>query len=85
MLERGRDDYNHLIQSGLYERLVGMGLLVAHDEIRRCRGAGTARGRRSAAAHPFISYAPEWCFSQLRDAALTTCGCSARRCATGWS
>src|SRR5688572_32668248 len=50
-----------------------MGLLVPHDEIPplpwRAHGAWKALRPQRV---PFISYAPEWCFSQLGDAALTT-------------
>jgi hypothetical protein len=68
-----RENYDHLIESGLYETLVGSGLLIPHDEL----GAGHAR---TDAAYkvlkpeliPFVSYPYEWCFSQLKDAALTT-------------
>jgi len=68
-----RDHYEHLISSGLYKKLVKMGLLIPHDEV------GTALARTNDAYKvikpemvPFISYPYEWCFSQLKDAALTT-------------
>ncbi len=66
-------DYARLIDSGLYEKLVKVGLLIPHVEV----DASTAL---SAVAFkiiqpervPFISYPYEWSFSQLKDAALTT-------------
>ena len=65
--------YDKLIDSGLYERLVEAGLLVRSEEI----DAGLAI---SDAVYkvirpeiiPFISYPYEWCFSQLKAAALLT-------------
>ncbi len=66
-------DYLRLIDSGLYEKLVKVGLLIPHVEV----DASTAL---SAVAFkiiqpervPFISYPYEWSFSQLKDAALAT-------------
>jgi hypothetical protein len=68
-----REHYDHLKSSGLYEDLVQRKLLIPHQEVDQ------------AAPHPdlayrlicpeelnFISYPYEWCFSQLKDAALTT-------------
>ena len=67
------DDYDLLMSSGLYEDLVAAGLLVRHEE------ADTALARSADAVRvlrpervPFISYPYEWCFSALKDAALTT-------------
>jgi ribosomal protein L11 methylase PrmA len=68
-----KDDYNHLMDSGLYQALVDDGLLIPHQEV------GVEPPARELAYKvikpepiPFISYPYEWCFSQLRDAALTT-------------
>lgn len=67
---RYADHYDLLLSSGLYERLVADGLLVAHREIE---GAGGEAYRLlEPELIPFISYPYEWCFSQLRDAALVT-------------
>jgi len=68
-----RDDYDLLIRSGLYEALVGDGLLVEHEEV-------DVEPARPELAHkilkpapvPFVSYPYEWCFSQLKDAAVAT-------------
>ncbi len=72
-------DYDHLLSSGLYDELVDAGLLVSHEEVHEpaCKGLMPTS---TAAAHKiirprrlaFISYPYEWCFSQLKDAALTT-------------
>ncbi len=71
--ESCRSDYELLTESGLYDDLVGRGLLIPHEEVE----IGLAR---TASAYkvirprpvPFISYPYEWCFSQLKDAALLT-------------
>lgn len=68
-----KEHYEHLINSGLYERLTNERLLVAHEEVND-------DGLRQNEAFkiikpeviPFISYPYEWCFSQLKDAALAT-------------
>ncbi|PKK85067.1 MAG: SAM-dependent methyltransferase [candidate division Zixibacteria bacterium HGW-Zixibacteria-1] len=68
-----RDNYDHLIDSGLYRRLVEANLLVAHEEtdhppIEPEAAYKVIKPRRIE----FISYPYEWCFSQLKDAALAT-------------
>jgi hypothetical protein len=68
-----REDYTTLIDSGLYERLAGCGDLVAHEEADLALSPDGAafrviRPERIA----FISYPYEWCFGQLKDAALLT-------------
>jgi hypothetical protein len=74
------------MKSGLYQSLVDEGLLIPHVEV-------------DAAAHepekafrvirperiPFISYPYEWCFGQLKDAALTTLAIQKRALAYGMS
>jgi len=68
-----KENYDHLVDSGLYQTLVDSGLLVSHDEV------STDYARTYDAFKilkpeliPFISYPYEWCFSQLKDAALAT-------------
>jgi len=74
----GLDDYRHLMQSGLYEALTGSKLLVTHAEIdtKATDAENTANGGPAKLLRPeqlqFISYPWEWCFSQLKDAALAT-------------
>jgi len=67
------EHYDRLISSGLYERLVGDGLLVRHEEADLDKGVTDGAYR---VIKPdkigFISYPYEWCFSQLKDAALCT-------------
>ena len=69
----GLRDLRLLESSGLYEQLVGKGLLIPHRETGP-RTALTDAAATVIAPEPvdFISYPYEWCFSQLRDAALTT-------------
>jgi len=71
--QRYATDYDHLIESGLYDDLVNNDLLVAHAE----RDESPANPRIAYKVIepeliPFISYPYEWCFSQLKDAALAT-------------
>jgi len=68
-----KEDYDHLMRSGLYETLVDAGLLIAHDEVDSQCAISDDGYRVIKPEHiPFISYPYEWCFSQLKDAALTT-------------
>jgi hypothetical protein len=66
-------DYDLLLSSGLYDALVERGLLVAHDEVSI---APTGRGDPYRIIRPrrvpFVSYPYEWCFGELKDAALAT-------------
>jgi len=68
-----RDDYDHLLSSGLYSALVDAQLLVPHDEVASTAAEPPERYRViKPEAIPFISYPYEWCFSQLKDAARAT-------------
>ncbi len=68
---RYRSHYDHLMQSGLYHRLVDEKLMVAHREETAIASPDAYRVLR-AERIPFISYPFEWSFSQLKDAALLT-------------
>jgi hypothetical protein len=66
-------DYDQLMSSGLYAALVERGLLVAHEEISiDPTGRGDAYRILQPRPVPFISYPYEWCFGELKDAALAT-------------
>jgi ribosomal protein L11 methylase PrmA len=69
----GRPDYDAFMSSGLYDRLVEAGDLVRHEEADPLLSPD---GHASLVIRPekigFISYPYEWCFSQLKDAALLT-------------
>ncbi|MGY8805885.1 MAG: SAM-dependent methyltransferase, partial [bacterium] len=66
-------DYDQLMSSGLYEVLTSKHLLVSHEEVEPV-GAADADHHKTLRPEqvPFISYPYEWCFSELRDAALLT-------------
>ncbi len=57
------EDYTCLMNSGLYDELVGKKLLIPHEE--------TEEGLKPEVVD-FISYPYEWSFSMLKDAALAT-------------
>ncbi len=71
--KRYQQEYEHFIQSGLYEQLVSDRLIVEHEEADLSL---TVSDDAYKILHPriipFISYPHEWCFSQLKDAALLT-------------
>jgi len=68
-----REDYDRLMGSGLYERLVNDGRLIPHTECC-AEVAQTADAYRVIQPQPvpFVSYPYEWSFSQLKAAALAT-------------
>ncbi len=65
--------YDQLMESGLYEALVDSGLLLPHEEVGS-EHAVTDEAYKVIKPRrvPFVSYPYEWCFSQLKDAALAT-------------
>lgn len=81
-----REDYDHLLSSGLYGSLVDEGLLVAHREVdpRPPESPECYKVLRPETL-PFISYPFEWSFSQLQDAALTTLAIQKRSLQHGMS
>ncbi|TSC63115.1 MAG: hypothetical protein G01um101448_100 [Parcubacteria group bacterium Gr01-1014_48] len=65
-----REDFEMLMNSGLYRELVGDRLLIAHENA----SLEHAFSKDACAVIkplfiPFISYPYEWCFGQLQDAA----------------
>jgi len=68
-----KDNYECLVNSGLYNALIRDNLLISHEEVD-IEPAGSADVYKIIRPEliPFISYPYEWCFSQLQDAALTT-------------
>ncbi|MCL6566029.1 MAG: SAM-dependent methyltransferase [Acidobacteriia bacterium] len=66
-------DYERLIDSGLYHRLVELGWLVPHEEVAVEPAEPELAWKVIRPERvPFVSYPYEWCFGQLRDAALLT-------------
>ncbi|NQU94803.1 MAG: SAM-dependent methyltransferase [Candidatus Omnitrophica bacterium] len=68
-----KKNYDYLMNSGLYESLTAAGLLIPHKEVdidflNNEKAYKIIMPERI----PFISYPYEWCFSQFKDAALTT-------------
>jgi SAM-dependent methyltransferase len=69
----GREMYDGLMHSGLYEELKSAGDLVSHIEVDPALfGANGAYRILQPDRIPVICYPYEWCFSQLKDAALLT-------------
>lgn len=79
-------NYQQLMESGLYGKLIKAGLLIAHTE-------SDAAPAEPALAFkviqpdlvPFISYPYEWPFSLLKDAALATLSIQKRALKSGMS
>ena len=68
-----RTDYDKLIESGLYNRLSESNLLIGHKEIAfDSENNSQAYKILRPVNVPFVSWPGQWCFSQLKDAALTT-------------
>lgn len=71
--ESYRSNYELLMSSGLYEKLIGKGWLVSHEETSVPEGLGEGIFVVLKPEQvPMISYPYEWCFSQLKDAAQLT-------------
>jgi hypothetical protein len=67
------EDYERLMKSGLYEALIGRDLLIPHREIPLSEhGRSAAYKVIQPDRVPFISYAYEWSFSQLKAAAIAS-------------
>lgn len=78
-----RDDYRRLMDSGLYQELVEAGLLIPHEEVDLAGPEPeTAYQVIRPEEIPFFSYPYEWCFGQLKEAALQTL--KAQELALGW-
>ncbi len=68
-----QENYEHLMTSGLYEALIQNDLIVPHVEtsIQTMTDNNVYKIIKPEKL-PFISYPYEWCFSQLKHAALVT-------------
>jgi hypothetical protein len=68
-----REHYDLLVGSGLYRHLTDTGLLVRHEDVDIPPAEpGASYKILRPVPVPFISYPYEWCFGQLKDAALAT-------------
>jgi ribosomal protein L11 methylase PrmA len=66
-------NYEHLIESGLYDKLLDEHLLIPHTESNISSPVPSIAFKIIEPEFiPFISYPYEWSFSQLKDAAQTT-------------
>lgn len=66
-------NYDYLISSGLYQKLIDKRLLIPHQEVDiEPLLHDTAYKVIQPERIEFISYPFEWCFTQLQDAALIT-------------
>ena len=70
--ESFREHYDHCIDSGLYEDLMSDGLLISHRETDDPGLSPDKYRVLQPEELPFVTYPYEWCFSQLKDAALLT-------------
>lgn len=68
------DSYDQLIQSGLYDALTKRKLLIPHEEADQTSTTTAPPAYRilKPTRIPFISYPYEWCFGQLKEAAMAT-------------
>lgn len=64
------DNYNLLMQSGLYDELKGKKLIIPHLELPRIDAHKVIMPDKVW----FITYPYEWCFGQLKDTALKALG-----------
>lgn len=68
-----KEHYDYAMRSGLYKKLIDAGLLIPHKEVDiDCEQSKDAYKILKPERVEFICYPYEWCFSQLKDAALTT-------------
>jgi len=66
-------DYDFLMGSLLYNKLIKAGLLIEHRELENHHGFNADCYKiLEPELINFISYPYEWCFGQLQDAAITT-------------
>lgn len=81
----GREGYEALMGSGLYQTLVAERLLVPHEDLGPQRDQPGAVTVIRPERVPMISYPYEWSFSQLKDAALLMLAVERRALAAGLS
>ena len=68
-----KDDFDYLMDSGLYQDLVEKNMIVEHEEVDLAPfDKSTSYKVIQPTKIPFISYPYEWCFSQYQRAALAT-------------
>ena len=85
MSQSYRDEYDTLFSSGLYDELTDGQLLVRHQVTETEPRDSDAYVVIAPEPVQFISYPYEWCFSQLKDAALATLEIQERALRSGMS
>lgn len=65
-------NYDLLLVSGLYKKLTDSSQLITHHEVKTVPPDENCYKTLEPLTIPFISYPYEWCFGQLKDAALLT-------------
>jgi len=65
------EDYQHLMDSGLYSELVNRGWLLSHEELEADESGSPGKILKPEQLK-YVSYPYEWSFSQLKDSALLT-------------
>jgi hypothetical protein len=79
-------EYGRLMESGLCEKLVKVGLLISHTEADPVLAQSDSAYKVIQPERvPFISYPYEWSFGQLKDAALATLSIQRRALKAGMS
>lgn len=69
----GKEDHDQLMQSGLYEQLVNLFLLIPHRDLdQNLTGSNQWHSTLQPVNIPVISYPWEWSFATLQEAALLT-------------
>jgi hypothetical protein len=67
-----KKDFDHLVNSGLYDELVQKNLLIKHSEVKEEKNNTSQYKKLLVEKIPFISYPYEWSFNQFKDAILLT-------------
>jgi len=78
------ENYDCLMKSGLYDKLVKAGLLIPHQEVERAQDEAAYKVLQPELV-PFVSYPYEWSFSQYKAAALATLSIQKRALKLGMS
>jgi len=80
-------EYDLLMGSGLYEQLTRSGTLIPHTEVSKDLAPRQDLVYKAIRPEPisFISYPYEWCFNQLKDAAILTLAIARRSLEFGMS
>lgn len=80
-------EYDLLMGSGLYEQLTRSGTLIPHTEVNQDIAPRQDLVYKVIRPEPisFISYPYEWCFNQLKDAAILTLAIARRSLEFGMS